>query len=143
MRNTRIIVPSLFTPETKMSREAGDTRGDATFNVPTWFVSVLKVSMPALVIGVGMYFRIAAVEDTNRQLKVEHMALEVKMSDKSDKILMLEQKTENMKALDALTQTNSAKALERIEVELKSMQADVKDIRAKQLVMYNAAPTIR
>lgn len=126
-----------------MSRTEGDTRGDATLNIPTWFVSVMKVSMPAIILAVAMYFRVASLEEANRQARVELMAVQTKLSDKSDKILLLEQKTEQMKALDAMTQTNAAKALERIEVELKSMQADVKEIRAKQLAMFNAAPPTR
>lgn len=141
MRIAKVTIPSLFHPETNMSREEGDVRGDATLNIPLWLVSLIKVSMPAIVVAVGMYFRVSSLEEANKKLTVEHALFDAKLTEKSDKILLLEQKTENMKALDALTQTNSSKALERIETELKAMQADVKEIRAKQLVMFNAVPS--
>lgn len=115
-----------------MSREAGETRGDLSFSVPTWLITLGKVSFPAIVLGVGMYFRMEALEKSHDKVNVEVDILKLKLTDKSDKILLLEQKQETMKALDAVSQNNSMKALERIETELKLIQTDVKDIRAKQ-----------
>lgn len=68
--------------------------------------------------------------------------IEAKLNDKSDKIILLEQKQETMRALDNVAQNASAKALERIENDLKVMQADVKEIRTKQIQILNTS-TVR
>lgn len=129
-----------------MSREEGDTKGDASFNIPIWFVSILKVSVPALIVAFGMYFRMGAMETEQHELKNTVTGLTAKVLEKSEKLMQLENKTENMKALDTLEKSATVKTLERIEGDIKLMQADVKDIRAKQTTMmsvHSVTPTIR
>lgn len=129
-----------------MSREEGNTKGDASFNIPVWFVSILKVSIPALIVGFGMYFRLGTMETNQLELKNTVTVMQAKLSEKSDMIMMLQNKTENMKALDVLEKSATVKTLERIEGDIKMMQADVKDIRAKQATMmsvHGVSPIIR
>lgn len=127
-----------------MSREEGNTKGDASFNIPVWFVSILKVSVPAILVGFGMYFRMGTMEKEQHELKNTVNVVQAKLSEKSDMILMLQNKTENMKALDTLEKSATVKTLERIEGDIKLIQADVKDIRAKQTTMMSTTtPTIR
>lgn len=115
-----------------MSRHEGDTQGDVALSVPTWFMTILKVSMPAIIVGVSMYFRVASLEDTQVDQKRVITSLESKLNDKSDRILLLEQEQKSTQALNTVAHINAAKALERIENDLKVMQADVKEIRSKQ-----------
>lgn len=56
MKVTRVVFPALLSPETKMSRTEGDTKGDVALSVPTWVMTLLKVSMPAIVVAVGAYY---------------------------------------------------------------------------------------
>lgn len=137
MKLVKVNIPSLYAPETHMSREEGNTKGDASFNIPLWFVSILKVSFPAILVGFGMYYRMGAMETAQTELHSTVTVLSAKLLEKSEKILMLEQKTENMKALDTLEKSATVKTLERIEGDIKMMQADVKDIRAKQATMMS------
>ena len=94
--------------------------------------------MPARVVAVGAYYRLLAIESAHVETKAIVTVIEAKLNEKSDKLLLLEQKQETMKALDNMTQSNSVKALERIESELKLMQADVKDIRNTQAQMMTS-----
>lgn len=103
--------------------------GRRNFSVPTWAVELAKLAATGLFALLAVYVRFANVEDTGKETKVKHDALEVVVNSLERRQGITETKAEGR---DREIQNS----LIRLESGMKELQSDVKAMQMSR----NLAP---
>jgi len=106
-----------------MSDEADN--GEKTVRIPTWFISLLKVSVPAILALAFMYFKVDAISKEFEEFKLEHKAVPLELIELRNKQNISELKVDN-------TNKDVSRSLDRIESDLKGLRVELKELSVKK-----------
>jgi seryl-tRNA synthetase len=99
-----------------------DNGKQKTINVPTWFLDLLKLCIPAALVLVAMFYQIRALETGHNELKTQ-------FNEKSKQVDVAAREVDMLKITTGATNTAMTSTLARIEKDIGEIKTDVKQLQ--------------